>query len=195
MLGGTPWDQQTTPGTGSARTSTSVWRGPPAAPPFQSCNNTEGGFSCVCNSGYRPRSPPKNGSPENGTGSPKNGSGTPENGNGTPENGAGSPKNAPGPPENGNGDPENGTGSPKNGAGTRKNWTRIPGKMTHPPIDCEDVDECAEGGEGRCGGGSVCLNTPGSFECHCPPPGRGTPGPVGCPGERPLPELIPKPPP
>ncbi|KAM9258061.1 adhesion G protein-coupled receptor E5-like, partial [Morus bassanus] len=39
----------------------------------------------------------------------------------------------------------------------------------------EDVDECAEGGEELCGGGFVCFNTPGSYECHCAPGYVGTP--------------------
>ncbi|GAB0201762.1 adhesion G protein-coupled receptor E5-like [Grus japonensis] len=43
-----------------------------------------------------------------------------------------------------------------------------------PPLDCVDVDECA-GGQAGCGGGSVCFNTPGSFECHCAPGYADTP--------------------
>ncbi|KAM9610646.1 adhesion G protein-coupled receptor E5-like [Morphnus guianensis] len=38
-----------------------------------------------------------------------------------------------------------------------------------------DVDECAEVGKERCGGGKICFNTPGSFECHCPPGYADTP--------------------
>lgn len=42
-------------------------------------------------------------------------------------------------------------------------------KRTSAPHDaadaCEDVDECAEGGE-RCAPG-VCINTDGGFACDC----------------------------
>ncbi|XP_029862971.1 adhesion G protein-coupled receptor E5-like [Aquila chrysaetos chrysaetos] len=41
--------------------------------------------------------------------------------------------------------------------------------------NCVDVDECAEVGKERCGGGKICFNTPGSFECHCPPGYADTP--------------------
>ena len=33
---------------------------------------------------------------------------------------------------------------------------------------CADIDECTEGGCSHIGG-SVCENTPGSFDCHCRP--------------------------
>ncbi|XP_053907715.1 adhesion G protein-coupled receptor E5-like [Cuculus canorus] len=51
---------------------------------------------------------------------------------------------------------------------------------------CDDIDECAEGGAELCGGGTVCFNTPGSYECHCPPGHVGTPNacaPVTVPPE------------
>ncbi|XP_033927993.1 formin-like protein 20 [Melopsittacus undulatus] len=47
--------------------------------------------------------------------------------------------------------------------------------MEHPPLHCIDMDECMEGGSKLCGGGSICINTPGSFECLCPPGYSGDP--------------------
>ncbi|XP_071275816.1 adhesion G protein-coupled receptor E5-like [Agelaius tricolor] len=188
---GTPWERSQT------------WeqrcegRGPRPAPPPRAATTPRGGSGVSATAATGPGPPPNNGTPpktapgppktapgpqKNGTGTPKNGTGTPENGVETPENGTGTPENGTGTPENGTGTPENGIGTPENGIGTPENG----------PIYCEDVDECAEVGEGLCGGGSVCLNTPGGFECHCPPPGRGPPGPDGCPAVPVPPEICPE---
>ncbi|KAM7028206.1 uncharacterized protein M8220_014812 [Acridotheres tristis] len=93
--------------------------------------------------------------------------------------GPGPPKTAPGPPKMGPGPPETAPGPPENGTGTPGHCPSTPENGTRTPIYCEDVDECAERGEGPCERGLICLNTPGSFECHCPPPRAGTPGQGG----------------
>ncbi|KAM6155692.1 uromodulin [Rhynchocyon petersi] len=46
-------------------------------------------------------------------------------------------------------------------------------------FECMDLDECAAPEAHNCSGGSICVNTPGSFACVCPAGFRRTPG-LGC---------------
>ncbi|GBN12717.1 Fibrillin-2 [Araneus ventricosus] len=50
---------------------------------------------------------------------------------------------------------------------------------------CIDINECQEHGHSLCGEQAECVNTPGSYECHCPSGFRGEPYGGKCEREEP----------
>ena len=59
-------------------------------------------------------------------------------------------------------------------------WKFVTCMLTTPPTLPLDVDECMEGNP--CGQGADCTNTPGSYDCTCPPGTRQNPDQTRCNG-------------
>ena len=70
--------------------------------------------------------------------------------------------------EEGGGRREEGGGRREEGGGRREEggW-RVEDATLNFPFLCPDVDEC-RGGQHNCSSAEHCVNTPGSFSCHCP---------------------------
>nr|XP_054509827.1 adhesion G protein-coupled receptor E2-like [Agelaius phoeniceus] len=199
---GTPWESSQPWEQRCEDINECLREGPPPCPPSQSCHNTEGGFRCECNRGYRAGTPPRQrDTPENGTGTPENGTGTPKKQHGTPENGTlktapGPPKTAPGPPKMGSGPPKMAPGPPKTAPGPPKMGLGPPKMGLGPPKMAPFIvkmwTNAPRWGRGCAGGAPFASTPPGASSATAPPPGRGPPGPDGCPAVPVPPEICPE---